>query len=57
LPARGHGCVFGLHAVWLPVRGTMGLREAQGDHMRHHSPVRGAHGPLEAAPACETGGL
>lgn len=53
LPARGHDCVFGLHAVWLPVMRVMGLREAQGDCMRYHSPVRGAYGLLEAALACE----
>lgn len=31
----------------------MGLREAQGDCKRHHLPVRGAYGLLEAALACE----
>jgi len=31
----------------------MGLREAQGDCTRYHSPVRGAYGLLEAALACE----
>ena len=31
----------------------MGLREAQGACERHHLPVRGAYGLLEAALACE----
>ena len=30
LPVRGYGCVFGPHAIMLPVRGITGLREAHG---------------------------
>ena len=53
LPSRGHDCVFGPHAVLLPVRDITCLKEAHGDCKKHHLPVRGTYGLLEAALACE----